>query len=187
MVRDYLKLLVLVLGFTTVPMLLPRQRFRCSQLPRFSIIGITTGIFGCPATRFLKQWRSWQRSVVRTPTHWCGFFFTERDGPKRQIHYYNDARIAAAVGGQSRDMAFTMSGAEGGPRGVSAAFEDDNAHPIAIDVQMGRDARLHTKGADLTNRMGHSGDRMLLVFFREKNAFAETKCLNLNGIGCIML
>ena len=122
MVRDYLKLLVLVLGFTTVPMLLPRQRFRCSQLPRFSIIGITTGIFGCPATRFLKQWRSWQRSVVRTPTHWCGFFFTERDGPKRQIHYYNDARIAAAVGGQSRDMAFTMSGAEGGPRGVFAAL-----------------------------------------------------------------
>ena len=71
-------------------------------------------------------------------------------------------------------MAFTMSGAEGGPRGVSAAFEDDKAHPIAIDVQMGRDARLHTKGADLTNRMGHSGDRMLLMFFREKNAFAET-------------
>ena len=35
MVRDYLKLLVLVLGFTTVPMLLPQQRFRCSQLPRF--------------------------------------------------------------------------------------------------------------------------------------------------------
>ena len=55
MVRDYLKLLVLVLGFTTVPMLLPRQRFRCSQLPRFSIIGITTGIFGCPATRFAKR------------------------------------------------------------------------------------------------------------------------------------
>ena len=113
-----------------------------------------------------------ERGPNTNPLVWI--FFTERDGPKRQIHYYNDARIAAAVGGQSRDMAFTMSGAEGGPRGVSAAFEDDNAHPIAIDVQMGRDARLHTKGADLTNRMGHSGDRMLLVFFREKNAFAET-------------
>ena len=170
MVRDYLKLLVLVLGFTTVPMLPPTAEI--PLLPIASFFHHWDHHIWLPGDPVLKQWRSWQRSVVRTPTHWCGFFFTERDGPKRQIHYYNDARIAAAVGGQSRDMAFTMSGAEGGPRGVSAAFEDDNAHPIAIDVQMGRDARLHTKGADLTNRMGHNGDRMLLVFFREKNAFA---------------
>ena len=136
MVRDYLKLLVLVLGFTTVPM-----------LPATAAIPLL------PIASFFHHWdHHWYiwlpgdpvfeaveiMAAERGPNtnHWCGFFFTERDGPKRQIHYYNDARIAAAVGGQSRDMAFTMSGAEGGPRGVSAAFEDDKAHPIAIDVQM---------------------------------------------------
>ena len=172
--HGYLKPLLLVLGFNTMPML-PAA----AEMPLVPIASFfhhwdhhwyiwLPGDPVCEAVEIMVA----ERGPNTNPLVWV--FFTERDRPKRQIHYYSDARIAATVGGQSRDMAFTMSGAEGGPRGVFAAFQDDKGHPIAIDVQMGRDARLHAKGAGLTNQMGHSGDRMLLVFFREKNAFAET-------------
>lgn len=84
-----------------------------------------------------------ERGPGAVPLVWV--FFTERDGPKRQIQYYNDP-LAAAVAGR----------------------------PIKIGVSFGPDARLMTEGAGLTNQIGHSGDRMLLMFFREKNAFAQT-------------
>jgi hypothetical protein len=40
-------------------------------------------------------------------------FFTERNPPKHQTHYFNDAQAAAAGGGQVSDIAFKMTGAEG--------------------------------------------------------------------------
>jgi hypothetical protein len=112
-----------------------------------------------------------ERGPNTVPLVWV--FFTERDGPKKQIHYYNDAGFAAALGGQLRDISFSMTGSEGEPRGVSVSLVDFKDRPVAIDVQLSPEARFTNRGAGLTNQIGHSGDIMLLVFFREKNAFAR--------------
>ncbi len=45
---------------------------------------------------------------------------------------------------------------------------------MAIDVQCDPNTQLSTRGAGLTNQIGHSSDSMLLFFFREKNVFART-------------
>jgi hypothetical protein len=121
-----------------------------------------------------------ERGSDSAPLVWV--FFTERDGPKRQIHYYNDARIAAAAGGQSRDIAFKMTTTEGGARDVSVAFEDDKSQPVAIDVYMSPEARLGTRNAGLTNQIGHSGDRFLLLFFREKAVAADAWSVAIAGV-----
>ena len=67
-----------------------------------------------------------------SPLVWA--FFTERNPPKHQTHYFNDALAAVAVGGQASDIAFKMTGAEGEPRGVSVAFTNNKGQKIAIDV-----------------------------------------------------
>jgi len=113
-----------------------------------------------------------ERAPNTSPLVWV--FFTERDGPKHQVHYLNDSRLAAATGAVSREIALTMAGAEGGPRGVSVKLVDVQGRPVSIDVELAADARLTTRGAGLTNQIGHSADRLLLVFFREKHAYAQT-------------
>jgi hypothetical protein len=121
-----------------------------------------------------------ERGPDTAPLVWV--FFTERDGAKRQIHYYNDPRLAAAMGAQSRDIAFTMAGPDGGPRGVSVSLVDMTGRPIEIGASFSPDARLITAGAGLTNQIGHSGDRMLLMFFRERNVFAQSSHVMIAGI-----
>jgi hypothetical protein len=114
------------------------------------------------------------------PLAWV--FFTERDGPKRQVHYYNDPQLAAVRGAQSRDIAITMTGSDDGPKDVSVSLVDLTGRPIEIGVSFSSDARLITQGAGLTNQIGHSGDRMLLMFFREKNAFAQSWHAAIGGV-----
>jgi len=109
-------------------------------------------------------------------------FFTEREVPKRQTHYFNDAEVAAAVGGHFRNIRFHMTGTHGQPRGVGVALTDLSGRAVAIDAYCASEAQLVTTGAGLTNQIGHSGDRILLVFFREKNAFAENWSVMLDGV-----
>jgi hypothetical protein len=112
-----------------------------------------------------------ERGAEAEPLVWV--FFTERNGPKHQVHYFNNARVAAARDGEYRGISFTMGGIDGGPRDVSIRFEDRDGRPVAIEVHFNPGTQLGTRGAGLTNQIGHSGDRLLLVFFREKNALAQ--------------
>jgi hypothetical protein len=112
-----------------------------------------------------------ERGPSDAPLVWV--FFTEREGAKHQTHYLNDARIAAVLGGQTVDIAFKMTGAEGGSRGLSVAFKNNKGQSVAIDVEVNTDAPLRTEGGGLTNQIGHSADRLFLIFFREKAAFAD--------------
>ena len=121
-----------------------------------------------------------ERGPDSAPLVWV--FFTERDAPKRQTHYYNDARAAAASRGQTRDITFKMTGPERGARCVSVAFDDAKGRPVVIEVHMSAEARLGARGAGLTNQIGHSGDRLLLLFFREKAVLADSWSVTIAGV-----
>jgi hypothetical protein len=120
-----------------------------------------------------------ERGPNAVPLVWV--FFTERDGSKQQVHYYNDPRIAALTGAQSRDIAFAMTGSEGEPRGLSVSLVGLTGRPIEIGASFSPGAGMVTTGAGLTNQSGHSADRVLLIFFREKNAFAQTWHVTIAG------
>jgi hypothetical protein len=121
-----------------------------------------------------------ERGADVPPLVWV--FFTERDEPKRQTHYFNDARVAAARGANFSDIAFTMTGTDEGPQDLVVSFVDTAARSIAIEVRFNPGTQLVTQGAGLTNQIGHSGDRLLLVFFRERNAFAQVSHVTIAGV-----
>jgi len=125
-----------------------------------------------------------ERGPNRPPLLWV--FFTERAVPKRQINYYNDAEVAAAraadgITAQFADIKFAMTGADGAPRGVSAGFVDFKNRPVTIEVGFAPEARLVTANAGLTDQIGHSGERLLLLFFREKGARAQNPHVTIAG------
>jgi hypothetical protein len=114
------------------------------------------------------------------PLVWA--FFTERAPPKHQAYYYNDPAVAAARGGTFTPIKFVMSGRDGAPRGVTVGFDDSKGRAVAIDVAMDANAELSTKGAGLTNQIGHSEARLLLVFFRERAAYASNSSVAIDGV-----
>lgn len=120
------------------------------------------------------------RDATMPPLVWV--FFTERAVPKRQVHYFNDARVATARGGNHREIAFAMTGAEGGPRGITVSLTDVDDRPVTIEVQFGPGVQLTTRGAGLTDQSGYSADRHLLLFFREKNAITSNRTVTRDGI-----
>ena len=125
-----------------------------------------------------------ERGPNNPPLLWV--FFTERAQPKHQINYYNDAKVAAAraadgVTSQFAEIKFAMTGADGEPRGVSAGFVDFQNRHVAIEVGFDPEARLATTNAGLTDQIGHSGERLLLLFFRERGARAPNPHVTING------
>ena len=100
-------------------------------------------------------------------------WFTERAGSKRQIHYRNDAQLAAFVGGTYRPIAFRISGDDGRSRGMKVQFDDIENMPVEIDVGFDLDQALTRQGAGLTDQSGHMSDRAFLVFYRDSNALAR--------------
>jgi hypothetical protein len=114
-----------------------------------------------------------ERAVGAPPLVWV--FFTERVEPKRQVHYFNDVQLAKLREGQFREITFAMTGTQGRPRGITVALTDAGGGPIVIDVQFAAGVQLVTSGAGLTDQSGHSADRHLLIFFREKNAIAQDR------------
>jgi hypothetical protein len=120
------------------------------------------------------------RGAAVPPLVWV--FFTERAVPKRQVHYFNDARVATTRGGNYREIAFVMTGAKGEPQGINVSLTNIDGRPVAIEVRFGPEAQLSTRGAGLTNQSGHSADRHLLLFFREKNAITSNRTVTRAGI-----
>ena len=100
--------------------------------------------------------------------------------------YHSDAKVAAAravdgVTSQFAEIKFAMTGAHGEPRGVSAGFVDFQNRHVAIEVGFDPEARLATTNAGLTDQIGHSGERLLSLFFRERGARAQDPHVTING------
>ena len=108
-------------------------------------------------------------------------FFTERDGNKRQLYFVNDRRIAEGLdGGHYRDIAYQRTGKAGLGQSVHVAFTglEDTKIEIAIGVD---DTPLTRMGAGLTDQSGHSADQLFLLFHRDRNAWATSNTVLIDG------
>jgi hypothetical protein len=120
------------------------------------------------------------RGAGTPPLVWV--FFTERAPPKRQVHFVNDRRLAAALGWQFRDIAFSMSGSPSESRGLSAALRDLNDRPVSIDIERDAGVTLSADRGGLTNQIGHSGDAMVLLFYRDRGALSQRARVTIDGV-----
>jgi hypothetical protein len=108
-------------------------------------------------------------------------FFTERAPPKQQVNYINDQRTAAAFGWQFRDIAFSTSGPPGESQSLSVALANSQGQPVSIEVERDPDAALSRERGGLTNQIGHSGDRLILLFYREQGALSRAARVTVGG------
>ena len=110
------------------------------------------------------------REAPENPLQLVWVFFTERDGPKRQVHYLNNLDVVTRWGGSLyREIHYERSGTAGRSQGVTVRFHDQNNQPVDIAIT-GDDRPLSPAG--LTNQSGHAATRHFLVFFREQQALA---------------
>ena len=108
-------------------------------------------------------------------------FFTERDGDKHQVHFFDDRQIAEHFpGSYFRHIEYERSGASGQGQSVRVALTGLNDVPIEIVVDLA-DRPLSRTGAGLTDQSGHSADSVFLLFHRDRNAFARTNEIRIGG------
>jgi hypothetical protein len=110
------------------------------------------------------------RDAPENPVKLVWVFFTERAGPKRQVHYLNNLDVVTRWGGSLyRDIHYERSGTAGQAQGVTVRLHDQKHQPVDIDITV--DAR-PLRPAGLTDQSGHAATRHFLVFFREQQALA---------------
>jgi hypothetical protein len=120
------------------------------------------------------------RGRADAPQVWV--FFTERAAPKRQHHFTNDRQLAAAFGWQFREMTFSTSGPAGESQSLAVSLRGPDDRPVSIDVERNPAASLSAERGGLTNQIGHSGDRLILLFFRERGALAASASVTIDGV-----
>lgn len=120
------------------------------------------------------------RGQNTSPLVWV--FFTERAPPKRQTNYVNDKRMAVAVGWEFRDIAFSMSGPPGESQTLSVSLRDLQERSVSIEVDRDPGVPLSRDRAGLTNQIGHSGEKLVLLFFREQGALSRAARVTIGGV-----
>jgi hypothetical protein len=109
-------------------------------------------------------------------------FFTERALPKRQVHYISDQQIASVRRWQHRPIDVSTSGPVGESQSVAANFTNGRGQPVSIEIERNPRVALSAARAGLTNQIGHSGDQMVMLFFRELGALSETAKVRVDGV-----
>ena len=119
--------------------------------------------------------------IVGNPYRAVWVFFTEREGGKRQHHFFNDPRsVERFTGSHYRAIEYERTG--GPDRGQSARVSltglDDVPVDVAIDLA---DEPLNQIGAGLTDQSGHAADMLFLLFHRERTALARRNQVQIGG------
>ena len=108
-------------------------------------------------------------------------FFTERHGGKRQLHFFDDRRIVENFpGSHYRPIIYRRSGAAGRGQSVRAALTGLDGEGIEIAVDLA-DRPLTPVRTGLTDQSGHSADRRILLFHRDRNALARSNEVRTGG------
>ncbi len=152
-----------------------------------------------PMVSFLQHWdHHWYVWLPGDPVYEAVEIMAAERGPNRppffgcslpsarQVNYYSDAEVAAAraaegTTAQFADIKFVITGSEGEPRAVAVEFVDAQNRKVSIGVDFDRAATLGTIGAGLTDQIGHSSERLLLLFFREKGARTQNPRVSIGG------
>ena len=109
-------------------------------------------------------------------------FFTERAPPKRQVHYISDQQMASTRRWQYRAIDVSTSGPIGESQSLAANFTNGHDQPVSIAIERNPRLALSAARAGLTNQIGHSGDQMVMLFFREMGALSETAKVLVDGV-----
>ena len=110
-------------------------------------------------------------------------FFTERAGAKRQRHYVNDARLAAATGWTHCDIRFATTGAAGQAQSLAASLTDAEGRPVEITMKFEPGTPLVRSGnTGLTDQSGHSADALFMIFYRDTGAKAPRGTVRIGGV-----
>ena len=92
-------------------------------------------------------------------------FLTERSGRKTQYYYVNDEAEArrSRANTRYRPIEFRGSGPRGGPQNLEVRFTDKDDIPIHWTIHFDREARLRSRGAQLTPSIHSVGSVMLFA------------------------
>ena len=108
-------------------------------------------------------------------------FFTEREGGKGQVHFFDDRRIVEHFpGSHVRPIEYVRSGRPGHGQSVRVALNGLDDVPIEIAVDLA-DRPLTRTGAGLTDQSGHSADSLFLLFHRNRNARLRANEIRIGG------
>ena len=108
-------------------------------------------------------------------------FFTEREGGKRHVHFFDDRRIVEHFpGSHFRPIEYERSGTPGQGQSVRVALSGLDDAPIEIAVDLA-DRPLTRTGAGLTDQSGHSADSLFLLFHRNRNAPLRANEIRIGG------
>lgn len=111
-------------------------------------------------------------------------WFTEREGGKRQLYYFNDMQVASTFGQESRfaPMHFSHSGDPGAPQNLSLSFVDKDGVPIVWTVRFAPGQPLSTAGAGLKHQNGHAAHSVLLFWYVDKGALTADAVCSIGGV-----
>ena len=108
-------------------------------------------------------------------------FFTERDGDKRQVHFFDDRQLVEHFpGSHFRPIEYERSGAPGQGQSVRVALTGLDDVPIEVVVDLAGRPLTRT-GAGLTDQAGHSADSLFLLFHRDRNSLARSNEIRIGG------
>jgi hypothetical protein len=99
-------------------------------------------------------------------------WLTEREIPKRQVHYFDDTNVAKGMRGDSHfvPMQYMILGESGAARGLDLSFHDESGQRIDWRVTYPADATLSSQFAGLKPQGGHAADEVFLLFVLGPNA-----------------
>jgi hypothetical protein len=79
-------------------------------------------------------------------------------------------------------MAFSTSGRPGEQQSLALTLRGPNDRPVSIAIARNSAADLSAERGGLTNQIGHSGDRLILLFFRERGALSANASVTIDGV-----
>jgi hypothetical protein len=110
-------------------------------------------------------------------------FFTERDGSKKQVHYFNDQAIVKTWRGEAyyRNIECKTDGKPGKPFNLFLKFQDKQSHIVEWTMSFQQDQSLSSQFAGLKDQGGHAAETVFLVFYSGSNATTSTSKLLVGG------
>ena len=124
-----------------------------------------------------------QDDVLDTESKLIRIFFTEREGEKRQVHYFNDTETAKNWRGEAyfRSVEYKTNGGAGNPLDLSVKFMDKDSLTVEWSMNFTPDQILSEQHSGLKDQGGHAAETVFLIFSNGQNATTSNARLTIDG------